>query len=136
MSVDYYSMTQDIIARVASLVHTGLGYDVVYPNQPAPRQEDALWIRASVQIGETIQASIGINPIYRTTGILFLQLFDNLEKGEKELLEGATAISALFRGVSVGMTLYRSPSVAIIGRDRNWWQVNVTCPFQHDTYKD
>ena len=134
MAVDYYSLIKDMLTRVEAEIATTLGYTVIYENTQNAIPSDALWIRAVTRPGETIQASLGESPRYRTTGILIFQIFGDIEKGQKTALEAATAVASKFRHITIDNTLYRSPSVEIIGRDRNFWQVNVSCPFQHDDF--
>jgi len=135
MSVAYYDLIKDITTRVHTEIKTNLNYDVKYSNSNPPKAANSLWIRSSVTLGDTLQVSIGSNPRFRTVGILNLQVFGVLGKGEKEALEAAQACATLFRGISIGSTVYRSPSVTVKGRENKWYSLLVQCPFQHDSFK-
>jgi hypothetical protein len=136
MSVDYYAVLAAINTTVNASVAGTLGFTVAYDNSIPTAYNNSLWIRASVTLGETIQRSLGVNPRYRTVGILTLQVFGVLNKGQKATLVAATSCASLFRSTTIGDTVYNSPSVTVAGRNTKWHQVDVICPFNHDSFKN
>ncbi len=113
-------------------------YDNVNFNPP-----DALWARVNVLEGESIQVDIvgGVDKHReRTPGVLIVQLFQPMNKGEGDIRTMADKIKAAFRAVRVIGTagvsdlLFRTPTVKRMGTDvkKEQWQLNVSCPFQYD----
>lgn len=104
-----------------------------YDNIAIQHPKDAVWARVNVQSTVTRQTEIG-NPItFRTLGLIIVQLFSPFNTGDNDILTLADKVVLAFRRVTADGVTYRTPTVQTIGRTKEWWQVNVNCPFLADT---
>lgn len=117
--------TQITIAKFVTTIFDNQGVDAPIKGQ---------WIRFTIIPGETEQVELGSKKRFRYFGIATAQIFDEIGKGTKDinLLINAINTSGIFRSVSVGGVVYRTPSVLRVGRVANWYQVNVNIPFYAD----
>ena len=134
------------IEAVHSVVRTRLAdnfgdeYPIVFDNAPQPPSkvgnQPQPWMRAAVRTLGSTQTAIGGTGTtanrYRTTGSLLVSLFDASEKGDGVLLALADKIVGTFRSVTVQGVVFRTPSVATVGRFGGSWHVNISCPFYAD----
>lgn len=96
------------------------------------KPDDAMWCRLSIIESITTQQDICDKPIVRTIGNIIFNVFSPLGKGDKEAREFCDLIASKFRIVTSDGVVYRSPTISPSGRDGQWWQINVTVPFQYD----
>lgn len=102
--------------------------------------DDARWARHTIRLGANSQVGIRPNPTDesgrdRRLGRVGIQLFAQLELGDRELLELADAVEAAHRRkVLSGGIRFLVPETTNVGRprDSDLWQVNVSCPFECD----
>ncbi len=106
----------------------------LFDNQDNEPPTTGRWIRFTVTPGETEQVELGSSKRFRQFGIAVAQIMDEIGKGTKNinLLINAINTSGIFRSVSVGGVVYRTPSVLRVGRVGNYYQVNVLIPFYAD----
>ena len=106
---------------------------VAYPNAEFTIPNSGPWIRVSIVPGETRAIEMGGTKTFRQVGVVVLQLFDNVGKGDGALLELADTLTPVLRSViDSGVTL-RTPSLSRIGpTDGGWYQMNLTCPYHAD----
>lgn len=101
-----------------------------------PQDKDAIWARVSIKQGQSEQVSSGSpgNNRWRSPGVLFVQLFGPVNRGDGLLLQLADKIVTLYRGTNPATNLWtKSPYVTKVGRSiGDQWQVNVTCPYVCD----
>jgi hypothetical protein len=113
---------------------------VAYDNSAFDPVSDALdaggnpapWVRLTIVPGDGFQASLGTPKIWRSTGIVVVQIFAPLGQGDGLANELADEVAVVFRGVSLGRVIFRAPSLTRIGPDGAWYQVNVATPYQSD----
>lgn len=128
------------IVRTRLSDNYGEEYLIVFDNAPKPTlvsgKQPQPWMRAAVRTAGTEQVAIGATGTagnrYRTSGSLLVSLFDASEKGDGVLLALADKIVGTFRSVTVQGVVFRTPSVATVGRFGGSWQVNISCPFYAD----
>ena len=96
------------------------------------KPSDSIWARCSIFTASSTQVDICETPRIRTLGTIIFNVFVPVGKGDKEAREFADIIKSKFRLVTVDDVLYRVPTISPVGRDKTWWQVNVTCPYQFD----
>lgn len=106
----------------------------IYDNEESEPPTTGRWIRFSITPGETVQVELGTKKRFRYFGIATAQIMDEIGKGTKDinLLINAINTSGVFRSVSVGGVVYRTPSVLRVGRVSNYYQVNINIPFYAD----
>lgn len=107
------------IADVYSLTTQYDNQDMAKPSLP--------WCRLSILDGESFQTQIVSG--YRTAGVMIAQLFYPLGTGDKDARIMAGHIDTAFKSVALSGIQFQTPSVKVIGRRDDSWQVNVTCPF-------
>jgi hypothetical protein len=112
---------------------------VHYPNQEEgedlgefekPTNDD--WVRFTVNQGDSEQNTLEENPEFRHFGTIIVQVFVPIGAGDGRALKLIDMISSLFRGRTIGESLFRSPEVTTPGRDGKWYQKNVTIPYLRD----
>ena len=110
---------------------------VSYPNVPfEPPKSDSPWIRLTILDSPSFQASMGAEQnIYRHPGIITVNIFTPLNRGDKQALVLADAVSAIFRSWRDPVTRirFKDPDLARIGPDDKWYHVAVSVPFERDT---
>jgi hypothetical protein len=136
MAVSFQAMQAAILSRYKLLVADVHNLATSYPNAPdfTPPTDGSLWARVTILPGNARQASLG-SPganLFRTPGVLVVQLFDRVGHGTKDLLEMANAVSDVFRAVTVGDIVYLAPSISLPGREDHWYPCSVSCPFHYD----
>lgn len=90
------------------------------------------WARLSIREGESTIRTLGATD-RRTIGVVIIQLFAPLDRGDGKLREYADEFKQAFQSVSLADGLwFREPNVNVIGRRGPWWQLNVECPFTSD----
>jgi hypothetical protein len=105
---------------------------VEYPNTPFSPPKDETWMRMRILWGDSFQATLGEAKRFRTPGVLEVQIFEPVQKGDGCSLDLSDKIKSLFRSTTVNGITWRTPSLASVGRDEQWWQTNVSCPFYFD----
>lgn len=120
-----------ITSYYSTNVEVGLSLPTQYDNGSMPVTTGA-WARMTILSGTSAMAAFGSGGLHRNPGIVVIQIFDQLFKGDGAILTLADAIANLFRTKSVPPVQFRTPSIRNIGRSENLWQVNVELPFYHD----
>lgn len=111
---------------------------VQYPNQKDfDKPENEAWVKMVINDGETLAIDIASNPTFRSSGILVFGIFVPTEQGDRELRDIADELGSLFRYKQIDKTLFRAPSLDVLGRvqidNGAWYQGDVTIPFRRDT---
>lgn len=104
-----------------------------YDNAKIEHPKDSIWARVNIRNGNTDHVQIGKPNTWRNNGVLIVQLFGPINTGMAQLNILADKVVVAFRRVTAGGVTYRSPSKQQLGRTRDWWQINVNCPFFADT---
>jgi len=101
------------------------------PNPAAP------WMRFTIKEGDAAQLSIGADKKDRRhPGIITLQFFDGLNKGDGPLTRLADQAVDIFQNWCGATVRCLTASVKTIGNDgQGWYQINVTIPFYWDDLK-
>lgn len=128
--MSYETVFNTIRSRFKTLIEDGESIPVHYDNAPFDKPDDSIWIRFTIVPGVTEQ--VEIPSTFRTFGLATAQVFTKIETGDKLALETADTVKSSFRAISVSGVTFRTPSLEVIGRSENWWQVNIECPFYSD----
>lgn len=102
-----------------------------------PPSEDE-WVRVTIVDAAAFKVSfggfIGAGDNYRHPGVVVVNIFVPLNVGDGLALAMADEIASIFRAWQDATTRTRffTPYVTRVGVDGNWFQVNVTCPFDRD----
>lgn len=110
---------------------------VAWPNvEFKPPEEDA-WVRFTIVNADARQASFGdATNFHRHPGMVMVQVFTPVNRGDKEALQLADQVANIFRNWYSSGSRIRfqiTPTVKPVGVDRNWFQVNVSCPYIRDS---
>jgi hypothetical protein len=91
------------------------------------------WIRPTI-VGESgSQKSLGASPRFRRYGVLIVQVFVPSGDGIDVALGHADALVAALEGQSLASgVVFESVSSQRIGRDGDFYQVNISAPFWWD----
>lgn len=90
------------------------------------------WVQLNVRPGNAQMVSFGPRT-YRQPGVVMTQVFIPVGKGDDRANEIAEAVAGALRGETVSGVRFRATSAPqFVGPDGNWWQTNVTTPFEYD----
>ena len=130
-----WQATEDAIrSRFNTQITIGQNVTTLFDNQDDEPPVTGKYIRFTITPGETEQVEFGASKRFRQFGMAVAQVMDEIGKGTKDinLLINAINTSGIFRSVSVGGVVYRTPSVLRVGRVGNYYQVNCLIPFYSD----
>ncbi len=105
------------------------GYD---NDEKFVQPEKGPWARVTILIADSDLIELGQVKTHRHIGILFIQLFDDIGNGDKNLLTLFDVIDPLFRSQLFTGITYRTPTLKRVGQSEKWYQINVQIPFQFD----
>lgn len=108
------------------------GYSVQFENEDFKTPPDNPWFRATILYGKSFQASMGQQRVFRTPGILEIQVFVPQNEGSHRRDELADIVVAGFRAATLTNARFRVPFVTPVGLSDVWFQTNVSCPFWVD----
>lgn len=128
------SMANAIRTRFKTQIADAQSLPTQYDNQKYDNPDNVLWCRLTIKFGESLQVASGgaSGNRYRTSGIMYAQLFSPLGKGDKDQLHLADIIKSAFRCVTDSGVKFKTPSIKPKGRFGKEWQVNIECPFYAD----
>lgn len=108
---------------------------IAYPNvEFTPPAGDTGWVRLTIEDADAFQVSMGApTNFYRHPGLIIVSVFVPLNRGDKQALEYADSIAAIFRSWQTTGIRACAPTVKRIGPDDKWYHVNVVVPFERDT---
>ena len=129
----YESLFNTIRKKFEDEVKDVQGYHVQYDDQEGFNKPDfAKWMRVSIRPSETNQATLGEQKKFRRRGVMIIQIFTPSGEGDESALEVADVIDTAFKSVTADGVTYQTPYIEVVGRNDNYWQINVTCPFYSD----
>lgn len=94
--------------------------------------KDKNWVRFNIQPTTEFQADLGATKTARTIGLVIVQIFMPLVKGTDAGRKLAQLVRTEFKMQSANGVTWRTPFATNVGRVRDAWQYNVTCPFFSD----
>lgn len=132
--MNHSAIANAIRSRFKTLVADTKSLPTQYDNQAFTPTSGTAWARVTVLFGESAQVSFGgpLGRRSRTVGVLMVQVFSPVDKGDGDLLTLAGEIATAFKGVTDTGVHFRIPSVRRAGRSDAEYQVNVECPFYAD----
>lgn len=129
----YEELNYQVTKRFHDLVETPNALITQYDNEDQEPATNDVWARVYFLPGTSMQADMGGESIrHRTPGVMVVALFSPLVRGVGPALAMADLIDDQFRTVTANGVTYRKPYVSVVGRERAWHRVNVTCPFYAD----
>ncbi|MDP6698086.1 MAG: phage tail terminator-like protein [Candidatus Latescibacteria bacterium] len=91
------------------------------------------WVRIGLSMGESYAAATGgTKKRYRNPGVLWVQVFTELNQGNKLALQIADDVATALRGVTVSGVVLLATSINEVGRSGPWYQVNANTRFRYD----
>ena len=107
--------------------------EIAYPNVPYAATHGTPFVRVTINWGNQRPASVGgANNIYRTVGVVQVQVFADEGTGPREALGIADNVVASLRGLTVSGVRLKGTTLQTIGARRGWYQINATTPFEFD----
>ena len=104
---------------------------IVYDNLRAEKAPDG-YVALSILNGASTLRGMGAQRLFRYPGVISVDVFIPAEKGTKLLDQYADTIEGIFRAVSFNGILCRSVDRRDLGKQDNFWRVNVSFPFTRD----
>lgn len=122
---------------VGTVLQNWAATPISWPNRDFTPPESSEWIAVSIRAGDSQQIEIGSPTItHRHSGLVYVQIFSPIGKGDKAALDIADQIAALFRryrqSVTNGGIVFRTPTIRAVGVDGAFFQVNVSVPYVRD----
>lgn len=107
---------------------------VQWPNRNYEPVAGDEWVRLTVLDGQSFMAGMGFSSnLFRHPGLIIVSIFVPRGSGERRVNELVDSVSGIWRNAQFGEILCRAPSVEKVGESGEWYQVNVSVPFQRDT---
>lgn len=136
-------VTQHNAIRTRFTQQWGTETAVQWPNVKFIPPNNTSWVRFQISDSGAFNASMGDpgNNLKRYTGLVTVQIFTLLGKGDSESLRLADLATAIYRGWEddTSRVFFREPPFArqVPGRadTDKWHQVNVVAPFERDSYQ-
>ena len=116
-----------------TILETWAGLPVAYDNVAFDSTAQAEWVRVTVLDGDSFNAALG-SACVRSTGLVTVQVFTEQSKGSAGNRKYADQIAALFNGIVDDGVTYHAASLTRVGHSEDFYQMNVTIPFQHDIH--
>jgi hypothetical protein len=112
----------------------GLGIVVAWPNTNFKPNPTKTWFQFWIVNGASQQMSIGASQKdHRFPGIVVVQIFSVMGKGDGEGTRLADSVASAFRNWCGTTVRCKEASIKAIGPDGNgWYQINVSIPFHRD----
>lgn len=134
---NHKTMIEEIASRIETVLKPTLPVGVIlqYDNQKLETNVDT-WIRISFLTGGDFQADFGApdEKRFRQSGVLQFSIFLKLGRGTAVQRAIVDLIKTVFRSKKVNGILYKGCDPKTIGRDGEYWQINVDCPFWVDVF--
>jgi len=128
---DFESAANTIRQELANNV---TAYDIAWPNVSFTPPADAPWLRFTITEGTANTPAFGSGVVYRHPGNVIVQVFVPANEGDGRARSIADTVAAVYRGkrLTPGIRFFDAPYVNTVGRDGDWFQVNVVAPFEYD----
>jgi hypothetical protein len=112
---------------------------IAWPNVDFDPPEEESWVRFSIEDAGALVASFGDpgNNTTRHSGLIIINVFSPLKKGDGAALALCDNVAAAFRGWSdatSGVKVRQAPFVRRVEAKQKWYQFNVLIPFERDSH--
>lgn len=104
---------------------------IVFDNLRADKAPDG-YVALHILNGDAALRAMGLQRLIRYPGVISVDIFVPAEKGMKTLDQYADTIDGIFRAQSFGGITCRAAQRRDLGRDENYWRVNLSFPFFRD----
>ena len=124
----------EIRAAIESRMATITGLPVAWDNLAissgvaTAQQDKAPWCRLTIQDGSSEFATH--DTLTRRGGVVFVQVFTDERTGTATARQKADDVAALLQGYTTAGLRLRAASVARVGPEDGWYQINVQVPFE------
>jgi len=135
MTVSFQTVRAALRGDFATDIATPLSLSTQYENAPFTKPAaGGSWAQFNILFADS--ELIEIAPVgsrtFRAVGVLLVNVFTELETGDKAATDFADSIASRYRGTTISGVLFRAPTVEQGVRDESgaWWRVTVRCPFE------
>ena len=134
MSMGFEDIRLAVESRLASWPDAPVSFDNVQtqPSVQAAIDAKAPWVRLTIVPGDTLTAAIGDGPNARHTGLLVLQIFTAERVSSAKAMQLADSLAQHVQYWQDGKFETQAASLARVGQQNGWYQVNVSAPFRAD----
>ena len=123
----------DVIRAKFKVLADAQSWQVQYDNDGSfSPPKDEVWARLHLLPGVDAQQDLGDAKTTRSPGLMVVQLFAPLRIGTDAMKKVAQLIRAEFKQQTANGVTWRTPFPTNLGRVRDGWQYNVTCPYFSD----
>ena len=135
-TTSFATRSNEIRTRFSTLVEVPENLPTGYDNDLRfTIPETGVWARVSVVWGPSSLQDIGSVKRTRNSGTLHIELYNELGRGDKSLLDLIDFIVPLFRSKDISGILYRDPEVLSLGQGGKFFRVDLLCPFEYDDFE-
>jgi len=133
--VTYDTVSQAILGQFdTAFTAEEASVEIAYPNVHYAATHGTPFVRVTINWGNQRPASVGgADNLYRTVGVVQVQVFADEGTGPREALGIADSVVASLRGITVSGVRLKGTTLQTIGAKRGWYQINTTTPFEFDT---
>lgn len=137
--MSFSAATQILLESTFATGWAASGVAVAYPNVPFKQPPDE-FVRFSILAGMSEQISLGESKLERRFGVVVVQIFTPKNSGNLRANELADAAASIFRykqlvNAGAGLTVnMRAPNTVPAGSRPDYYQVNMTVPFEANAY--
>ena len=125
--MSFQNLTNLITAYLQNICDVN-NYIIRYDNDPRDTPTDDLWLKASIDFGNSEQAELGIDS-FRNYGNLIITIKSSIGLGTAELFETAVIIIDAFNTIDIDNITFRVPSILDKSRVEDNWEFEIICPF-------
>lgn len=92
------------------------------------------YIAVSILEAETFHAAIGVPKMTRTSGVIAIQIFDLIGRGDGTVREYGDDLSDIFIAANLSGITLLAPSFVPVGPGPVYWQGNLSVAFWYDEH--
>ena len=119
----------EVLDSAETILNTWGELPIAFDNVKFDPATNNRWVRLTVVDGDSFKESIGCDRIKRT-GIVTVQIFTETGIGSRIARTYADTITNLYKNITSGNVIYRTPSATRIGYENGVFQINVNIPFE------
>lgn len=123
-----------IESRLAAWPDAPIAFDNV-PNGPtlqAAIDGKQPWVRLTLVPGDTMTVAIGDGPKARHSGLIMLQVFTPERTGSTQAMQLADSLAQHIQYWQQGGLETQAASLARVGSQNGWFQINISAPYRAD----
>ena len=122
-----------ICGDVDEQIAKALNLQVAWPNVKfEPPADGSSWLQVTVRTGESEIIETGLVRTFRTAGVLFVNVYGALGRGNAACMAIADVVLRRYRARTIAGVNFLGSNANDGDVENGWWVVKVQCPFYAD----